>query len=367
MTAYLLAGGGTAGHVNPLLAVADRLREREPDAVILVLGTAEGLESRLVPARGYRLLTIERLPFPRRPGLAAVRFPARFARAVRQTRGYLREHGIDAVVGFGGYAAAPAYLAAQREGPPLVLHEANAKPGMANRLGSRLTPWVGTAFRSARLRGARFVGMPLRREVETLDREAARAEGIRHFGLDEGRPTLLVTGGSLGARRINETVSAAAPGIVGAGWQLLHLAGERAEPSPGAAGHSAGHRVVPYADRMELALAVADLAVSRAGAATVSELTALGIPAVYIPYPVGNGEQRFNAADAVAAGGAILVEDAEFTPEWVRTRLLPLLGDRAGLEAMGRAAAAIGVLDGTDRMTALIGDAVGAQPGSVGL
>jgi UDP-N-acetylglucosamine:LPS N-acetylglucosamine transferase len=128
VTVYLMAGGGTAGHVNPLLATADRLREREPDAEVLVLGTSEGLEARLVPARGYELVTIPRLPFPRRPNADALRFPSRWKASVERTREILRERAVDAVVGFGGYAAAPAYTAAHKEHLPLVIHEANARP-----------------------------------------------------------------------------------------------------------------------------------------------------------------------------------------------------------------------------------------------
>ncbi|KEP74236.1 UDP-diphospho-muramoylpentapeptide beta-N-acetylglucosaminyltransferase, partial [Microbacterium sp. SUBG005] len=137
MTTYLLAGGGTAGHVNPLLAVADGLRVRDAAADVLVLGTREGLESRLVPLRGYELLTIAKVPFPRRPDRAAAVFPARFLRAVADVRRMIRARGVDAVVGFGGYAAAPAYIAARRERVPFIVHEANAKPGLANVLGAR--------------------------------------------------------------------------------------------------------------------------------------------------------------------------------------------------------------------------------------
>ncbi|HAN25316.1 MAG TPA: UDP-N-acetylglucosamine--N-acetylmuramyl-(pentapeptide) pyrophosphoryl-undecaprenol N-acetylglucosamine transferase, partial [Microbacterium ginsengisoli] len=143
MTTYLLAGGGTAGHVNPLLAVADALRAREPEASVLVLGTREGLEARLVPLRGYELLFIDKVPFPRRPDRAALAFPRRFARAVRAVRRDIRERGVDVVVGFGGYAAAPAYVAARREHVPFVVHEANARPGIANVLGARRAAAVG--------------------------------------------------------------------------------------------------------------------------------------------------------------------------------------------------------------------------------
>lgn len=361
MTTYLLAGGGTAGHVNPLLAVADRIRRDEATADILVLGTVEGLEARLVPARGYELLTIERLPFPRRPGRALLRFPGRQRAAIERVRSILRDRSVDVVVGFGGYASAPAYLAAQREKLPFVVHEANAKPGLANRLGAAFTRFVGVAHRGTRIRHGEFVGMPLRREIEQLDRPSARVAAFREFGLDPERPVLLVTGGSTGARRINATISATAALVIGAGWQLLHIAGAKAEVRDP---HLAGYAFLNYCDRMDLAIAVADLAVSRSGSATVSELAAVGVPAVFVPYPVGNGEQRFNAADVVAAGGAVIVDDAAFTPAWVAASLIPLLQDRASIAEMAVGAASVGVRDGADRMVALVHRALGRQSAS---
>ena len=355
MTTYLLAGGGTAGHVNPLLAVADRLRENEPDATILVLGTKEGLEARLVPERGYELLTIAKLPFPRRPGRALLRFPAALRREVGLVRRLIHDRSVDVVVGFGGYASAPAYLAARAEHIPLVVHEANAKPGFANRLGARFTSHIGVVFANTPLKNATVVGMPTRAEIERLDRSAARREAYRLFGLDSALPVLLVTGGSTGARSLNRTVSSTVPLLLGAGWQVLHIAGERSEISDASL---PGYVLLRYCDRMELAIAVADLAVSRAGSATVSEFTAVGVPAVYVPYPVGNGEQRFNAVDVVAAGGGQLVADADFTPAWVTDHLVPLLQDRAAIAEMAARAATVGVTDGTDRMVALIGRAL---------
>jgi UDP-N-acetylglucosamine--N-acetylmuramyl-(pentapeptide) pyrophosphoryl-undecaprenol N-acetylglucosamine transferase len=354
VTTYLLAGGGTAGHVNPLLAVADRIRERDASAVILVLGTKEGLEARLVPDRGYELLTIERLPFPRRVSRAALSFPGRFRRAVAETKTYARERHVDVVVGFGGYASAPAYRAAHRLGLPLVIHEANAKPGFANRLGARYTKFVGTVFSETRLRNSRVVGMPLRREIEQLDRSARRQEARQFFGLNAEKPTLLVTGGSTGARSINRAVFDSIDLILAAGWQVLHIAGNGSElpESP-----SADYTILKYCDRMELALAAADLAVARSGSVTVSEFAAVGLPAVFIPYPVGNGEQRFNAADSVRAGGALLVADSDFTPTWIAASLVPLLTDPDAVSRMSVAIASVGSRDGADRMVELVASA----------
>ncbi|PZQ91706.1 MAG: UDP-N-acetylglucosamine--N-acetylmuramyl-(pentapeptide) pyrophosphoryl-undecaprenol N-acetylglucosamine transferase [Leifsonia xyli] len=361
MTVYLMAGGGTAGHVNPLLATADRLREREPEAEVLVLGTVEGIEARLVPQRGYELVTVPRLPFPRRPNADAVRFPARWKASIELTRGILRDRGVDAVVGFGGYAAAPAYAAAHREGLPLVIHEANARPGIANRYGARLTRRVGTVFAGTRIRGGRVVGLPLRREIEELDRFVARPAAIESLGLEAGRPTLLVTGGSLGARRLNEGISGAVDAVLGAGWQVLHITGDRAPvDDPGLR----DYHLMPYCDRMDLAFAAADLAVSRAGSATVSELAALGIPAVFVPYAVGNGEQALNAREAVDAGGALLVADADFDADWVRGPFLRLLDDPALVADMAARIAATGRRDGADRLVDLIQEAVAGPAGA---
>lgn len=354
MTTYLFAGGGSAGHVNPLLAVADHLRQHEPEAEIVVLGTAEGLEARLVPARGYELVTIPRLPFPRRPSAAALRFPAAYRRMVNSVVHILDERSVELVVGFGGYAAAPAYSAAIRGHRPFVVHEGNVRPGLANRFAARRTPWVGVTFPGTPLPHAVAVGMPLRPEIELLDRSATRLAASEYFGLDPVRPTLLVTGGSLGARRLNSTVWDSAQDLIDLGWQILHIQGNRGELVDPMLDH---YRLVSYCDRMELALACTDFAVARAGATTVSEFAFLGIPAVYVPFPVGNGEQRFNAAGIVAAGGGLLVKDADFSPGWLRANLFDLLKDHARIEHMATRAVSVGFRDGAERMVSLISQA----------
>ncbi|GAB3598732.1 UDP-N-acetylglucosamine--N-acetylmuramyl-(pentapeptide) pyrophosphoryl-undecaprenol N-acetylglucosamine transferase [Microbacterium tumbae] len=355
MTTYLLAGGGTAGHVNPLLAVADGLRERDASADVLVLGTAEGLEARLVPERGYELLIVDKVPFPRKPNAQALRFPARYRRAVRQVREHIRSRGVDVVVGFGGYASAPAYVAARREGVPFVVHEANVRPGLANRLGARRAAGVGVAFDGTPLARAETVGMPLRREVVELDRPALWTRAAAEFGLALDRPVLLVFGGSTGALRLNNAFGDAWQDVLDAGWQLLHVTGERSDlADPGAPGYV----VRRYVNRMDLAFALADLIVSRSGAATVSEISALGLPAVYVPYSVGNGEQRLNAASSVAAGAAILLDDPTFTGDVVRSTVIPLLKDPERIAAMAAAAGRIGTRSGTENVIAMIDRAV---------
>lgn len=351
MTVILLAGGGTAGHVNPLLATVDALLAREPNATIIVLGTAEGLEARLVPERGYELVTIERVPFPRRLSMSSLRFPWRFLRAVRNVRSLIARRGVEVVVGFGGYAAAPAYLAARREGIPLVVHEANALPGIANRVGSRLTNHTAVTFEGTPLRNAVRTGMPIRSEIAQLDRTVARAAAISQWGLDSGRPVLLVTGGSTGAARINSTIVNSIHEIIAAGWQVIHTVGESRDFVDPLV---SGYHPMPYCDRMDLALAAADVVIARSGAATVSELAGLGIPAVFVPYPVGNGEQELNARDSLIAGGAIVCADRDFSPEWIRTSLIPLLGDATRRAEMASRAANAGIRDGADRLAAMV-------------
>ncbi len=362
----LLAGGGTAGHVAPLLATADALRARRPGARFLVLGTAEGLEARLVPERGYELAVVPRVPLPRKPSLDLVRLPGRLRAAVAAASDALARSSADVVVGFGGYVAVPAYLAARRAGVPVVVHEQNSLPGVANRLGARWARSVAVTFPGTPLPGAVRTGMPLRREVTDLaaapDRAQRRAAARRALGLDPDAPTLLVTGGSLGAQRLNQVLPDAAADLLAAGAQVLHASGRgKGVPLPAGVDRSR-YLVREYLDDMASAYAAADLVVCRSGAGTVAELTALGLPAVYVPLPIGNGEQRRNAEGVVAAGGAELVDDARFDAAVVRERVLPLLVDGERRAVAARAAAGFGVHDGAERLADLVEAAAsGAQ------
>ncbi len=348
----LLAGGGTAGHVSPLLALADCLRRRDPDVTVTALGTAAGLEARLVPDRGYPLLEVPKVPLPRRPSGDLLRLPANLRRAVAAAERAVDSTSADVVVGFGGYVSTPAYLAARRRGVPIVVHEQNARPGIANRLGARFAAEVGVTFPGTPLRGATVTGMPLRREIATLDRAALRDEARAHFGLTDD-PTLLVTGGSLGAQRLNGSFADAAAEVSGAGVQVLHVTGAGKEFDPGEV-PGARYVVLPYCDRMDLAYAAADLVVARAGANTVCELTAVGLPAVYVPLPIGNGEQRLNVTTVLEAGGGLVATDQSATAAWVTDTVVPLALDRARLEAMSAAAASVGERDGDELLADLV-------------
>ena len=340
MSSVLIAGGGTAGHIEPALAVADALTAADPTIRITALGTERGLEATLVPERGYDLRLIPAVPLPRKPTADILTLPTRMRAAVKATRAIMKERDVDVVVGFGGYVALPAYLAA-RGRVPIVIHEANARAGLANKIGARFATSVAAAVEGSGLKHATVVGNPVRRSLSQLDRGALRAEARDFFGLDQAAPTLLVFGGSQGAQRINDAVSQAAPDLAEIGIGVLHAYGRRneitvPEPTPG----SPPYVAVPYLDRMDLAYAAADLVLARSGAMTVAEIAAVGLPAVYVPLPHGNGEQRLNASAQLASGAAIIIEDAALDRRTVAEQVAPLVIDGIVRDGMTAAAAA---------------------------
>ncbi|MCT1956697.1 undecaprenyldiphospho-muramoylpentapeptide beta-N-acetylglucosaminyltransferase [Kocuria rhizophila] len=351
----VLAGGGTAGHISPLLAIARAIQEARADATVCAVGTAAGMETRLVPEEGVQLELIERVPLPRRPSVDLVRLPRRMATAVAQAGRILDAQQATVVVGVGGYVCTPVYLAAARRRIPVVIHEANAKPGLANRVGARFASVVATAFPDTPLRGARVVGMPMREEIATLDRAAQKSRARVALGLQPDLPTVVVTGGSSGAQSMNRTVAAVAREVGEHGYQLLHVTGRTKEvrTPDGELLRARNYVQTEFVDGMESVYAAADLLVARAGAATVCEVAAVGLPAVFVPLPIGNGEQELNARSLVAAGGAQIVADDQFTPQFYRDTVAPLVSDAARLDRMARASAAHGVHDAAQVMARL--------------
>ncbi|MGW4327181.1 undecaprenyldiphospho-muramoylpentapeptide beta-N-acetylglucosaminyltransferase [Nocardia sp. NPDC004573] len=357
MISVIVAGGGTAGHIEPALAVADALRRLDDGIRVTALGTERGLETRLVPERGYPLELIPPVPLPRKPTADLLRLPGRVRASVAATRSIIDAVEADVIIGFGGYVALPAYLAAgagvlrRRRPVPVVVHEANAKAGIANKVGARRAARVLAAVPDSGLPDARVVGIPVRASITTLDRAALRAEARAHFGLPADGPVLLVFGGSQGARTLNEAVSGAAAQLAAAGISVLHAHGpkntldvDRAE------GDGARYVAVPYLSRMDLAYAAADAVVCRSGAMTVAEVSAVGLPAFYVPLPHGNGEQELNARPVVRQSGGRIVPDSELTPKYVIDEVIPLLMDPERLIEMGRAAAGAGHRDAADEV-----------------
>jgi UDP-N-acetylglucosamine--N-acetylmuramyl-(pentapeptide) pyrophosphoryl-undecaprenol N-acetylglucosamine transferase len=351
VTTIALTGGGTAGHITPMRAVGEALHAAHPDTNVVVIGTQSGRERELLPEGFGEIIEVPKLPFPRSLSMDALRFPGRFARAVSHLRREFRDRSVDVVAGFGGYTAAPAYVAAWQEKIPLVIHEANALPGLANRLGARLTTHVATCFPGTPLSNHVTIGMPLPRHIVDMDTNALAPEGYEFFGLTASKPVLLITGGSSGAKKLNDWLVAAVPRIVERGWQVLHLVGPALDiPS----GMPEGYVALDYCQRMELAYAVSDVVISRAGAATVSELAIAGVPSLLVPYHAGNGEQFRNARFLVGEGAALMVNQAEMTSAYIDSVVLPLLDDDDRRQQMGKAAKRVAITDAAERFADMV-------------
>ena len=344
MVSVVVAGGGTAGHTSPLIATVAALRHAEPGIQVTAIGTARGLETTVVPAAGIDLDLVDPVPLPRRPSADLLRVPLRLRAAVIQARAILVSRHADVLVGFGGYVSMPAYLAARGLGLPVIIHEQNAVPGLANKIAARFARRTLVSFPGTPLPRAEFIGMPLRPalvELAERGRRRVREEAASRFGLDPARPTLLVSGGSQGARSINTAVTGARETLLGQGVQILHVIGPRnitgadvqlTHPVSGA-------RYVPvgFVERMEDAYAAADLMLGRSGAGTVVETAVVGLPAILVPLPHGNGEQARNADPLVRAGSVVVVPDAELSAERLVAEVSSCIHDPGLLAARARA------------------------------
>jgi UDP-N-acetylglucosamine--N-acetylmuramyl-(pentapeptide) pyrophosphoryl-undecaprenol N-acetylglucosamine transferase len=368
----LVAAGGTGGHVVPGLALARALVERVPDATVSFAGTSRGIETRVVPEAGFRLHLLPILPLSRRLAVETVLAPGAAVAGTGAALRLLRRERIDVVAGMGGYVTLPVAAAARLAGVPVVLHESNAVPGLANRLAARFAWRVGVGVAAALDAfppgKAVLVGNPVRPELARLDRAGRRAEAIAAFSLEPRRRTLFVFGGSQGARRINQALVAATahwpePG----GMQVLHASGRRDEAEVRAAWRAADPeargllvRVVAFVDRMDLAYAAADLAVSRAGAMTMAELTAVGMPALLVPLPHATaGHQAANATAAAEAGGARVIPDERLDGRTLAAAAAPLLAEPGELARMGKAMRSQARPHAAEEMAALV---LGALP-----
>jgi UDP-N-acetylglucosamine--N-acetylmuramyl-(pentapeptide) pyrophosphoryl-undecaprenol N-acetylglucosamine transferase len=326
-----IAAGGTAGHVVPALAVADALRA-EGAHVVFIGG--ERAEAQLVPRAGYELRAITAEGLSRRNPVKAARAALKAAVAVRQAGRILRDVRPDAVLGGGGYVAGPAGAAAVARRIPLVLSEADSHLGLTNRLLAPFARRVCLAFPIDGRDGSRYrlTGRPV--PEPATDRAAARAR----FGLGPEDTCVLVFGGSLGARSINE---AAVEAFAGASFRVLHAAGARDFAALKDRGLGAHYDLREYIDDFGEALLAADLCVARAGG-SVFEIAAHGVPAILVPYPrAAGGHQAANARWMAGAGAAVVLPDAELTAERLAHEVAALLGDRARLDAMARASAAL--------------------------
>jgi undecaprenyldiphospho-muramoylpentapeptide beta-N-acetylglucosaminyltransferase len=358
----IVAGGGTAGHVLPGLAVARALVARgHPPGTVHWVGSRIGIEARLVPEAGFGVTLLPGRGIERRLSRASVAAALGLVAAMAAGLALVARHRPAVVVALGGYASVPCAFAAVALRVPLVVCEQNAVPGAANRSLARFARAAAVSFPGTELPRARVTGNPVRPEILAVDRRRDRDEARAALGLPLDRRVVAAFGGSLGARRINLAVVAALQR-----WTerddlaVRHVVGRRdwtlvGEAAPDLDGAALVYAPVEYEDRMDLVLAAADVAVCRAGATTVAELAVVGLPSVLVPLPGAPGDhQTANARHLVDAGAAVLVPDAEFDGDRLAREVDGLLSDAEALERMSRAATRFARRDAAEAVAALV-------------
>ena len=327
MATVVLAGGGTAGHIEPALAVARQWAISHPKDQLIFLGTSSGLEAKLVPAANFPLHLIPRVRISRTPSISWLKIPGDLISAIRAASKVIKS--CDVVIGFGGYVSAPAYLAAKLSGVPIVIHEANAKPGWANRLGALFTKHLAVAHpvEDGKFSTALLAGLPLRSDVAQGFLEAqrnwekARQDAKKRLGFTQEAPLVVIMGGSQGSVALNAVIAASLSFFNKKGVQVLHSVG-RLNTLPASTG---SYTAVSYIETIADAYLGADLIIGRSGAVTCSEFRALGRYALFVPLPIGNGEQFVNAASLVSDGRAQVIDQAIFTSSYIESNLDRLL------------------------------------------
>jgi UDP-N-acetylglucosamine--N-acetylmuramyl-(pentapeptide) pyrophosphoryl-undecaprenol N-acetylglucosamine transferase len=368
----LITGGGTGGHLYPALSVAGLLQELDNRCQILFVGTGEGLESRVVPERGYSFRQITAGKWPRKISFNGIRDLISLGKGYLQGVGIIKEFRPDVIFATGGYVSVPLGLAAATMRIPLFLHEQNSVPGMANKLLSRWAEVTFTTFNTDKgsfpLK-AKLIhsGLPVRSEILKSDRR----EGLKYFGFKPNEFTLLVTGGSRGARRINlvmlEIYRQICQGKTKlAPMQVINITGANEYRQfcqdmvcMGINTDDIGKLVIkPYLEEMEYALNAADLVISRAGAATLAEVTALGIPAILIPYPFATGNHQYhNASYLESRGAATLIPEKELTSEVLLGEMEKLADDSTLRQKMSEQSRSIGALQAGELIASVLIDA----------
>ncbi len=357
----LFAGGGTAGHVEPSLAVARAVRVKYPDSEISFIGTAEGLEMSLVPAAGFKIFPIEKVSISRRLSPSLLKVPFQLVKSILQTTRLLK--GVDCAVGFGGYVSAPLYCAALITRVPIVIHEQNAKPGWANRIGAKFTPHTAISYpvRSGALSRAELTGLPLRADVlaalttSSGDWLRARREAKKRiaesYQLDTARPLIFIFGGSQGSLAINRVIDESRKTVEASGYSILHGVGKKNE----VAAPSLSYRALGYIEEMADCYLAADVLISRSGAVTCAEARALSRYNLFIPLPIGNGEQALNAASLVEDGRAEVLPQEQFTSSWLISNIDRLIeiSKQCGVEGDPSGAVAV------DKILAIVERAIG--------
>ncbi len=356
----VLAGGGTAGHLFPSLAVVQQLQKLTAQAEVLLVGARVGLDQRLLPQTGLPHHFLDARPFPYGVSLRLLPSLYRLVASTIAAGRLLRGFRPTIIFGAGGYVAAPVVVAGRLLGIPAIMHVCDAYPDRASRLLSRWAQAITVTFAEAipHLPADKVIhtGGPLRQQILT----ATAAEGRELLGLETDRFTILVTGGSQGARRINEALVAALPALLAMGnLQIVHLTGQQdydtVEKQAQQIGATApAYQCHAYLEQLGPALAVADLVVSRAGSSSLAETTARGKPLILIPYPYAAGHQKYNAAAVQEAGAAEVIDNASLSGPVLTEAILELYNDHSRRETMAAASRQWGRTDGAERIAQLL-------------
>ena len=346
----IVSGGGTGGHIYPAVTIANQIKEKQPDAEIIFVGTREGLECEIVPRYGYPIEFIEVAGFQRKLSLDTIKSAFKLLAGLIDALKLIRKIKPDLVVGTGGYVCGPILFLAALQGIPTCIQEQNAMPGVTNKILAHFVKKVFLGYQEAgKYFGGNsekiFTGNPIRKEIL----EVSRATAIEKFKLDPAKKTILVSGGSRGARSINDAMALVETSLAGrSDVQVIHITGETGyEKFIGQVEKnvlmSDNIKVFRYMHDMPLALAAADLAIFRSGAIGLAELMARGIPSILVPYPYATANhQEHNARAVEGAGGAVVILDKELTGEILLKQIESLLADESKLQKMKDAAKALG-------------------------
>ncbi len=316
---FILSGGGTGGHIYPAVAIANELKARFPECEILFVGASDKMEMQKVPQAGYKIIGLWIAGIQRRLTLDNAMFPLKLASSLLKSRRIIKDFKPDVVIGTGGFASGPLLKAASGMGVPTVIQEQNSFPGITNKWLAKTASKVCVAYdnleRFFPANKIVFTGNPVRQDL--IDTDTKRAEAIKHFGLDPNKKTLLVLGGSLGARRVNQLIDKELAYIKAHDVQVIWQCGKLYYDQYKHHSEKDNVQVLAFIDRMDLVYAAADFVVSRAGASSVSELCIIGKPVIFIPSPnVAEDHQTKNAEAIVSKGGAILLKEAQLDTQF---------------------------------------------------
>lgn len=362
----LLSGGGTGGHIYPALALMNRMKELDPDAEFLYVGTERGMESTIVPKAGVPFKSVEIQGLRRSFSLENFKTIYLMIKSISESKKIIKEFSPDVVIGTGGYVCAPVLYAASRLGIPSIIHEQNSVAGVTNKFLARYVSRICLCFEDARADFNKyaekiiFTGNPRAQEVANMKQKAS----LTRYGLQNELPTVLVFGGSRGAAKINQSMTEAMPLFKQKAYQVILVTGEQHFEKITLQINSLDEnlenvRIVPYVEEMPALFKKVNVVVCRSGATTLTELTALGIPSILIPSPyVTNNHQLKNAQSLEKKGAAFIIEEKELDAKGIFEAINSLMMDQKKQKEMAEASSSLGISDAADRLIAVIKEVI---------